>query len=177
MDPTRENVQVAFLQKYSANEAAIRAFVRRLVPTRQDASDVMQDVVLVLWRKFPELDDPADFRKWAFGVARFEALAWVRDKARDRVVLSDDVLSAIADESDRFEGRLSAQREALDGCIAKLPAADRELVLSSYEAGNRVQDIAARSGRTVAGFYQWLHRTRLRLLDCTRRVLHSEGGI
>ncbi len=176
MDPTRESVQEAFLQKYSANEAAIRAFVRRLVPTRQDASDVMQDVVLVLWRKFPELDDPANFRRWAFGVARFEALGWARDKARDRVVLSDDVLSVIADESDRLEGRLSAQRQALEGCIQKLPDEDRELVLSSYEAGSRVHEIAARSGRTVAAFYQWLHRTRLRLLECTHRVLQSEGG-
>ena len=59
---------------------------------------VMQSVVLVLWRKFRELDHADHFRKWAFGVARFEALAWLRYKARDRLVLADDVLQAVARE-------------------------------------------------------------------------------
>jgi RNA polymerase sigma-70 factor (ECF subfamily) len=119
--------------------------------------------------------DPDNFRKWAFGVARLEALAWARDKARDRVVLSNDVLTVIADESDQIESTLSAQRQALEQCIEKLPPTDRALVLSSYETGSRVDEIAAQSGRTVRAFYQWLHRTRLRLLDCTQRTLQSEG--
>ena len=40
-----------FLTLFTVNKPAIRAFVRRLVPTRQDAADIMQDVALVLWRK------------------------------------------------------------------------------------------------------------------------------
>ena len=69
-----ENMQAhdQFLRLFTANEAAIRANVRRAVPTRQDAADVMQGVALVLWRKFGELEEPDQFRKWAFGVARYE---------------------------------------------------------------------------------------------------------
>ena len=104
-----------FLTLFTANEPAIRAFVRRLVPTRQDAADVVQAVALVLWRKFPALEESDQFRKWAFGVARYETLAWLRDKARDRLVLADDVLDTVAHESAQVENRLSAQREALEG--------------------------------------------------------------
>jgi RNA polymerase sigma-70 factor (ECF subfamily) len=166
-----------FLTLFTVNEPAIRAFVRRLVPTRQDAADVMQDVALVLWRKFPELEEPDQFRKWAFGVARYETLAWLRDKARDRLVLADEVLQAVAHESSLIEDELSAQREALDGCLEKLPTAQRTLVLAAYEPDVRIHDVAEQSGRTVAAFYQWLHRMRVRLLECTRRTLQAEGQL
>jgi RNA polymerase sigma-70 factor (ECF subfamily) len=164
-----------FLTLFTVNEPAIRAFVRRLVPTRQDAADVMQDVALVLWRKFPELEEPDQFRKWAFGVARYETLAWLRDKARDRLVLADDVLNTVAHESAQVENRLSAQREALEGCLEKLPGEQRSLVLAAYSPDVRIQNVAEQSGRTVAAFYQWLHRMRVRLLECTRRTLQAEG--
>lgn len=164
-----------FLTLFTANEPAIRAFVRRLVPTRQDAADVMQGVALVLWRKFPALEEPDQFRKWAFGVARYEALAWLRDKARDRLVLAEDVLNTVACESAQIENRLSAQREALEGCLEKLPGEQRTLVLAAYAPDVRIQDVAEQSGRTVAAFYQWLYRMRVRLLECTRRTLQVEG--
>lgn len=42
-----EGSQILFLQHLTANEAAIRAFVRRLVPLRSDTNDVMQQVAMV----------------------------------------------------------------------------------------------------------------------------------
>ena len=164
-----------FLTLFTVNEPAIRAFVRRLVPTRHDAADVMQGVALVLWRKFPALEESDQFRKWAFGVARYETLAWLRDKARDRLVLADDVLDTVAHESAQIENRLSAQREALECCLEKLPDEQRTLILAAYAPDVPIQDVAERSGRTVAAFYQWLHRMRVRLLECTRRTLQGEG--
>ena len=135
----------------------------------------MQGVALVLWRKFPELEEPEQFRKWAFGVARYEALAWLRDKARNRLVLADDVLNTVADESSEIEHQLSIQRDALEGCLEKLPDEQRTLVLAAYAPDVRIQDVAEQSGRTTGAFYQWLHRMRVRLLECTRRTLQAEG--
>lgn len=175
MDPENSHIHEQFLTLFTSNESAIRAYVRRLVPTRHDAADVMQGVSLVLWKKFRELDQQSDFRKWSFGVARFETLAWLRDKARDRLVLADDVLQTVAQESGQDEERLSAQRDALEGCLEKLPQGQRTVILAAYAPDAAIQDVAKQSGRTVAAFYQWLHRMRLRLLDCTRRALQTEG--
>jgi RNA polymerase sigma-70 factor (ECF subfamily) len=173
----QENVESheRFLRLFTANEPALRAYVRRLVPTRHDAADVMQGISLVLWKKFQELDEPDNFRRWSFGVARYETLAWLRDRARDRLVLADDVLQAVAGESSREEERLSAQREALEGCLEKLSRRQRSLVLAAYTPDVGVQGAAGQSGRTVKAFYQWLHRMRLRLLECTRRTIQAEG--
>lgn len=166
-----------FLRLLTANEPAIRAYVRRLVPTRHDAADVMQRISLVLWKKFRELDEPESFRKWAFGVARYEALAWLREKSRDRLVLAEDVVQAVASESAQNEERLSLQRAALEGCLEKLPSKQRTLLLAAYAPDVLIHEVAKQSGRTVAAFYQWLHRMRSRLLECTRQSLQAEGQL
>jgi len=175
MEPGRDEIHEQFLSLFAANEPAIRAYVRRLVPTRHDTADVMQGVALVLWRKFEEFDDAKGFRRWAFGVAKYESLAWLRDRARSRLVLADDVLQVVAHESTRDDERLSAQREALEVCLEKLPTQQRKLILAAYAPDVEIQKVAGQSGRTVAAFYQWLHRMRLRLLDCTRQALQAEG--
>lgn len=84
MPPNQDARHDDFLRLFTVCEPALRAFVRSLVPRREDVPEVMQEVAVVLWRKFGDLADPGDFRKWAFGVARLEALAWICDKARDR---------------------------------------------------------------------------------------------
>jgi len=175
MDQQNPGFHEQFLRLFTANEAAIRAYVRRLVPTRDDAADVMQGIALVLWKKFSELEELDGFRKWAFGVARYETLAWLRDKARDRLVLADDVLDMVAQESAQFEKQLSAQRDALESCLEQLPSEQRSLVLDAYMPDVRIQEVANQSGKTVAAFYQWLHRVRVRLRECTRRTLRAEG--
>ncbi len=43
-----------FLRAFTLHEPAIRAFVRRLVPARADADDILQEVAIVLWEKFDE---------------------------------------------------------------------------------------------------------------------------
>src|ERR1700748_673933 len=120
MSPSETETHRRFLRAFTAHEPAVRAYVRRLVAARADADDVMQEVSVVLWEKFDSFREGADFKAWAFGVARFEVLAWLRDKGRDRLVLDEDVVTKIAEETTPDEPRLARQREALDQCIEKV---------------------------------------------------------
>ncbi len=163
-----------FLRNYTTHEAAIRAYVRRLMPTRVETDDVVQEVALVLWAKFGEFRSECDFRSWAFGVARYEVLAWLRDRGRDRMVLAGDVAEMIADEGLHHAEHFDPRHVALSACLEKLAVPQRELLLASYGSQSKLQDVAASSGRSLAGFYQWLHRMRRLLLDCVQReVTHS----
>jgi RNA polymerase sigma-70 factor (ECF subfamily) len=171
MTPFETERHDRFLRRFTSNELAIRAYVRRLVPTRGDADDVMQEVSVVLWKKFGEFREDGDFRAWAFGVARYEALAWRRDKARDRLVLDETVVAKLAEETPAYESQLERQREALDECMEKVTPAQRELLMKAYQPDRLIQDVASGSGRTLPGFYQWLHRVRRMLLNCIRRSL------
>lgn len=175
MTPDEQQRHDRFLQLYVAHEEALRGFVRSLVPTREDAREVMQETAAVLWRKFGDLSAPEEFRRWAFGVARFEALALVRDRARDRHVFGDELLDLLAREAEENADALAAERVALERCVQKLGPAQRTLVRAAYAPGARIDELAARSGRTAMSLYKTLHRIRLALAECARRQLAQEG--
>lgn len=164
-----------FLRLFMAQEPAVRAFVRSLVPMVADANDVMQEVAVVLWQKFGEYETSEDFRRWAFGVARFKVLAWQRDRMRDRHVFGTDLTELLATEAEIEAGRLERQREALRLCLEKLPAEQRQLVDTAYAPGSRIDELARRLGQTAMALYKRLHRIRLALVQCTRAVMLKEG--
>jgi RNA polymerase sigma-70 factor, ECF subfamily len=166
-----------FLRAFTTHEPAVRAFVRRLVPTRADADDVLQEVAIVLWEKFDEFREGGDFKAWACGIARYKVLAWLRDKGRDRLVLSSEVVELIANDSLRDESYLHKQRIALEACLEKVPPAERDLLAQAYQADVKIQDIAESSGRSIGGFYQWLYRMRQMLLECIQRQIGQESSI
>jgi RNA polymerase sigma-70 factor (ECF subfamily) len=174
MSPAENEHHHRFLRAFTANEPAIRAYVRRLVPARADADDIMQDVSVVLWEKFGSFREGGDFRAWAFGVARFEVLGWLRDRGRDRLVLDEEVVLKLAEETKEDEPTLARQRQALDDCMSKVPTEQRELLMRAYQPEAQIQEVALESGRTVPGFYQWLHRVRRMLQDCILRALSRE---
>ena len=175
MTPAEQRRHDRFMNLFLEHEEALRGFVRALVHGREDAREVMQEVAAVLWRKFDELEMAEDFRRWAFGIARFEALAAARDRARDRHPFSDELMAQLAQEAMESAGELDAEREALERCLQKLPEAQRALVAAAYERGARIDQLATRMGRTAMALYKTLHRIRLTLIDCTRRELAREG--
>lgn len=164
-----------FLRAFTTHEPAVRAFVRRLVPARNDADDILQEVAIVLWEKFGEFRAGGNFKAWACGIARFKVLSWLRDRGRDRLVLDMDIVHLIAEESLQTESQLAQQRVALESCFEKIPTSERDLLTRAYQRDVKIQDVATTSGRSVGGFYQWLHRMRRLLLECIRRELAKES--
>ena len=71
---------------------------------------------------------------------------------------------------------VSARHEALARCLQKLPARDRELVLTRYEPGCGVELAAQRSGRSLEAAYTALGRIRKLLLDCVSHQLAAEAA-
>jgi len=47
-------------------------------------------------------------------------------------------------------------------------------VQAAYAPGARIDRLASELGRTPMALYKTLHRIRLTLMDCTRRVLAKE---
>ena len=55
--------------------------------------------------------------------------------------------------------------------------AQRELVLTAYTKGVRMDDLATRRGQTPMALYKLLHRIRQSLLDCVQRTLAQEETV
>jgi RNA polymerase sigma-70 factor (ECF subfamily) len=161
-----------FLRLYAQHEAALHVFVRAMLSNRQEADEVMQQVVVVLWSKF---DQAQDFKKWAFGVARLEVLRFLQARKRDRHVFDEALMHRLADRAALHAPEVASRREALDGCLEKLPAAQRELVLTAYTKGTRMDELATHRGQTPMALYKLLQRIRQALLDCVERTLAEEA--
>jgi len=161
-----------FLRWYAEHEPALHTYIRSMLPHRQEASEVLQSVIVILWQKF---DQAEDFKKWAFGVARLETLKYLQRRQRERLVFDEELVATLAEESLAGEQRLLDQREALKHCLEQLPAAQRQLVMAAYAKGVHLGQLAVSRGQTPMALYKSLQRIRAALLTCVRRRLQREG--
>ncbi len=71
---------------------------------------------------------------------------------------------------------LDARIEALRTCLAKLPPAQRRVILQRYEGDGSVQRLAGELGRPVGSVKVSLYRIRQLLADCIARALGEDDG-
>jgi RNA polymerase sigma-70 factor (ECF subfamily) len=174
--PTAPAARVeAFVALLAWHQRRVQLFVGSLVHDPADADDVVQEAQLVLWREFDRFQPGTDFGAWACTVAFHQVMAWRKRRQRDRLVFSDAFLTAVAAELEADPDRFDARRQALAGCLAKLPAPARELVRRRYTDGQAVEAIAAATARTVEAVYRALSRARHLLHDCVTDTLAREG--
>lgn len=164
-----------FLRLWTHHEPELRAFVRACVPRATEIDEVMQDVSLAAWRKFPTLTDHAQFPRWACLIARYEILMARRRHARDRLVLDEDIMEKLAEKGAEEMSVRQLQLNALGGCIAPLPRERRELALAAYAQDTLMKELAAQMGRTEGSLHQLLARIRQELLRCVERILAQEA--
>jgi RNA polymerase sigma-70 factor (ECF subfamily) len=163
-----------FVRLLVQHDRVIRAFLRSMLPSGLDVDEVMQEVSVVAWRKFDQLDSPENFRRWVCVIARYEVLMYRRKKARDRLVLGEEIEQLIAAEGIEELDLRERQLDALSACLNKLPAERKKLTMLVYQSEQPMKQIAAQIGKTPEALYKVLSRTRRDLLQCIQRAV-SEG--
>lgn len=169
-----------FVRLLTRHEPQVRAFIRACLPDPVEVAEVMQNVSLIGWRKFPEQDPAtieAGFGAWLCVIARYEILKFRRGKARDRLVLDDqhiELLATQAADADAIHRREHALA-TLQTCLAKLPADRQRLLLRAYAQGSSIKAIAAEHGKKPDALYQLLRRLRLELAACIERERARHG--
>ena len=106
-------------------------------------------------------------------IARYELLMTRRRFARDRLVLSEDIVKLLADEAADELPMRNRQLEALEGCIQRLPRERRELALAAYGRDQSIREMAAQLGRSEGSLYQLLARIRRELQRCIERTINQ----
>ena len=162
---------IEFVRLIAKHERSVRGFVRSLLPQSDYVDDIMQEVFVVAWKKFDRLREPEDFPKWICTIAKFEVLNFRRRIARDRLVLSDELVALIADEGcDENETR-KEQLCLLEECIQSLPTDRRQLIRQAYLPGIPISKIASQVNKSENALYQILWRIRRSLWTCVQRKM------
>jgi RNA polymerase sigma-70 factor (ECF subfamily) len=166
-----------FAALYSGCHLDLLRYVLTLLPDRQQAEDVVQEVARLLWTKRHEYDSAKPFGPWARGFARFEVLTAIRRKNVHGKYFSEQLVEQLAEERVAHEEQLAAQREALAGCLQKLDKPSRELVMLRYGRDVTMQQLAQQQGKSANALYLALHRLRQTLSECVNRTLRIEGWV
>ena len=157
-----------FLRLYVENQHRLAGFVHALVPNWQDAEELLQESLLILWRKFDEFDVASEFFSWAARVIQYEVLNYRRRRKRLGPQLSETAIEGIAAAAVAVSTDLELQREALASCVEQLPERDRCIVALRYREGGSVSAVAQAIDRSTSMVNKSLQRIRLRLLKCVR---------
>lgn len=165
-------IYVGLLQQH---EAALRCFIRSLMPSWNDVDDVMQEVSLVLWEKFEGFDQSSNFLRWAYVIARFKVMNFCSKKGREKLHFDNDLLDLMAAECEEEEDIRKAEEKAMWTCMEHIPEARKQLLLNSSRKGVTVKSIAAELGKTPKSLYRTLDRLKESLLKCIQSKLREEG--
>lgn len=166
-----------FLRQFLQNERRLRAYILTLLPNRTDADDVLQETSLTMWDKFDAAAPPTEFLAWARRVAYHKVLDFYKRAQRAQARLSQVFLARLAETAAEQSGplRLDDRREALAGCVEKLPAQDRELLARRFADGATTQSASEQLGRSVDAVYKALAKLRENLSRCVENTLAREG--
>jgi len=165
-----------FVARLTANQGALYAFIASLIGGLDQANDVLQETNLKLCRKAFEYDPAQPFLRWAYAFARNEVLSWRTRQARSRLVFDADLVAKIADLFENVEESAEKHLAALEKCVEKLPARQRELVAARYGRGEALQDIATRLQMPQNAAAALFYRLRKALADCVEISLGKEAS-
>ncbi len=157
---------------YRRSSGKLFAVVLRILPDRQEAEDVLQDVYLTVWRKADMFDpERASPITWLAALARNRAIDRVRSQG-GRTFVSDDVVAAQVDAAPLASEMLEIQEQtsALQTCLGELEPDRADVVRQAFFGGLTYEALARRAGVPLGTMKSWMRRSLLRLRTCLGEV-------
>jgi len=146
----------AFSQLVRRHDDKMRGVVWRLVRSRDEMDDILQDAYVKAWRALGDFRGDAAFSSWLYRIVYTTALDHLKAVARRRIVpLDEAVMGAVSDASAQI-----ADADALQRALADLPA-DQLAVISLVDGqGERYDDVAELLGISPGTVGSRLSRAR-----------------
>lgn len=164
-----------FVRQLTENQNRLFGYVFSLIGDYSRAGDVVQETNLVLWRKMDEFQPDRPFLPWAFTIARFQVMASLRDRKRDRLLLDAELVQQLSAEAEQQAGEIEELRAALRPCLQLLTDGNRELIEQRYFRAMSVTEVATGVNRTTGAVKVALLRIRRQLASCVEQRLASGG--
>jgi len=140
-------------------------YAYRKLKNRQKAEDALQEAFALAFSKLDEVDDPANFERWLFGIVRKCCVRMIEHEKHERTAKIQAQVAAEDTEQIVF-GALASERIADAICL--LPSDQRQMVLLHYFDELTMRQIANAMGLTVS-------KVRMRLRTA-RKTLRSRLG-
>ncbi len=162
-------------------QARLRNFIRRRVPDRGDAEDILQDVFYELVEAYRLMKPIEQVGAWMFRVARNRITDLFRKKKpealSDQQILAMDgetlTLEDLLPSSDRGPEEAYARTlllEEFEEALDELPLEQREVFIAHEIDGRSFKELAAESGLSVNTLLSRKHYAVMHLRERLRKV-------
>lgn len=160
-----------------ASQRRLFAYILTLLPDPNEASDVLQQTNMALWRDSGRFSEGTSFIAWAMRTAYFKVLEHRQTTGRNRRRFSESLLENLAEESSGYAAEEENERLiAMRRCLEGLPPQQQELLRRRYIHGESVRALAASKGQGANALATALFRIRRGLWNCIQLRLKMEEG-
>ena len=159
--------EAAFAVVYDRASPAVLGSVRRILRDPAQSEEVMQEVLLEVWRTATRFDPAAgSAAAWIATLAHRRAVDRVRSEQRaaEREVRAAAAVVAYDEVADAVEASLD--RERVRRCLAGLTELQRESVTLAYYGGYSYREVAHLLGVAVGTVKTRMRDGLIRLRDC-----------
>jgi RNA polymerase sigma-70 factor (ECF subfamily) len=167
-----------FRSLYDGYVRRIYNFVYRLVDTREDAEDIVQETFIIVHNQIRELKDPDRFESWIYRIARNEVYQRHRKKKGSELSLDDEAsglqqsLAVDGAEVDPLDGLLRTELgRVIDHVLNTLPFKLREVFILAVLDRLSYEQIAQVVGRSLLSVKTDIHRARVLAREQLKRYL------
>ena len=159
-----------FSKLVTESQQRLYAYIYSLIGHTASSWDVLQETNLVLWAKREKFKKGTNFQAWTHTVARFQVLAFLRDKTREPLsILTPEIFEKFEAEEDPVIEEHEALLKALGNCLQQLAPAASKIVRWHYEDKESLIEIGKRLSMTANAVKQALFRARRSLQNCIER--------
>lgn len=162
-----------FVRLLTSEQIGLHRYLNSLLGDYDAAATVLQEANIVLLNKSSEFELNTNFPTWARKIAYWQALAFLRDRTRDKLVFSEKLVNQLASRPAIHEEESEA-RLALRHCLNELSENSLELIRHRYNADLSIRLLAQKLGKNQSAVKVSLHRIRRSLLGCIKRQLASQ---
>lgn len=165
---TADGDRAAFRRLYDATAPKLLGVALRIVRSRAEAEEVLQDAYVRIWNNAGRFTrDAGSPMAWLVSITRNRAIDFTRIKTPLTRASNEggaDWLESIA--SDRDEAGDAANRDALKHCLGAVDPHIRDMIVLAYCNGDSREELATRFERPVNTIKTLLHRGLAALKSC-----------
>ena len=154
------------------------AYARSLLGNYAAADDVLQEALLVVFKKFDQFQEGTSMLAWCRSIVRIEVLRAKQRHQRERTLaerLLDDAIDAAFDEfqTARRHDDVESWRDALRGCLERVPQRGQSVLRARFADELSYQQIGERLGMTIEAVRKALFRLKRQIRTCVEKSLRA----
>jgi RNA polymerase sigma-70 factor (ECF subfamily) len=164
--------RAAFRDLYGAASSKLFGTLLRILGTRSEAEDALQEVFTRVWLNARRFDAGRGAgMTWLIAIARNHAIDRLRARPAARTSDDEDALERVADDAPGAESRLIALGETgrIVECFGTLETDRAEAIRLAYLQGWSYQQLSSRYEVPLNTIRTWLRRGLLALRECMDR--------